>query len=100
MAMNIIGSTRNEEIARVQAEIEVDLTMVGITAVEDCLQDGVPQAIATVKAAGVRVWVLTGDKTETAVDIAHSCNLFTANTTLAYVTGATSEETVLAKLAE
>merc|ERR1719183_3121820 len=98
MAMNIIGSTRNEEIARVQAEIEVDLTMVGITAVEDCLQDGVPEAIATIKAAGVRVWVLTGDKTETAVDISRSCQLFSEDTVLAYGTGADSEEAAFQKL--
>merc|ERR1719440_2571329 len=90
--MNIIDSTKNAEIARVQAELENDLTMTGITAVEDCLQDGVPEAIATIKAAGVKVWVLTGDKTETAVDIARSCQLFTDSPVLGYVTDATSEE--------
>jgi len=58
--------------------------------VEDRLQDGVPEAIETVKAAGVRVWVLTGDKTETAVDIAKSCLLFTSETHIAYAVDAES----------
>lgn len=38
-----------------------------------CSQEGVPETIDLVKAAGIRLWVLTGDKTETAVDIARSC---------------------------
>jgi magnesium-transporting ATPase (P-type) len=41
------------------------------------LQDGVPEAIEALTAAGIRVWVLTGDKVETAISIALSCRLFT-----------------------
>jgi len=84
----------------VSARIEHDLTILGITAVEDCLQDGVPKAIATLKECGVRVWVLTGDKTETAVDIARSCMLFVDGTTLAYGTEAGSLEDALSRLQE
>jgi len=53
----------------------VDLEYAGITAVEDMLQEGVPDTIALLKKAGVRVWVLTGDKVETAIDIGYSCKL-------------------------
>merc|ERR1719482_2294128 len=97
-AQTITDNSRDQKVCEVQAAIEKDLKLLGITGVEDCLQDGVPEAIATIKAAGVRVWVLTGDKVETAVDIAHSCRLFTDNTTLAYAVDATSEEDALSKL--
>jgi len=69
-----------------------------VTAVEDRLQDGVPSAIQTVKDAGIRLWVLTGDKVETAVDIAFSCALFDSRTHLAYATYAGSTEETLEKL--
>jgi len=98
IAQSATDSSKFEQVAAMQSAIETDLKYAGITAVEDCLQDGVPEAIATIKDAGVRIWVLTGDKTETAVDIARSCQLFTQSTTLAYATGADSEEAAYAKL--
>lgn len=97
-ALSIVDNTRNEEVAKISAEMEVDLTFVGLTAVEDRLQDGVPIAIQRIKDAGVRLWVLTGDKTETAVDIARSCALFTTNTQLAYATEGLSVEDTKKKL--
>merc|ERR1719478_728691 len=97
-AQNITDNTKEAKVMELQAKLEVELKLVGITAVEDCLQDGVPEAIATIKAAGVKLWVLTGDKTETAVDIARSCHLFTDSTTLAYATEADSIEMALEKL--
>ena len=49
--------------------------MSGATAIEDKLQDGVPEAIAELAAAGINIWVLTGDKEETAINIAVACNV-------------------------
>lgn len=66
---------REAKLAECGEEIEVDLDYVGITAVEDLLQDGVPETIELLKQAGLRVWVLTGDKVETAIDIGYSCAL-------------------------
>lgn len=54
-------------------DMERGLALLGATAVEDKLQEGVPEAIASLKAAGVAVWVLTGDKMETAISIGHTC---------------------------
>jgi len=51
------------------------LLLVGATAIEDKLQDKVPETIASFLAAGIHVWVLTGDKLETAVNIGMACNL-------------------------
>ena len=46
----------------VAAELETGLGLLGATAIEDKLQDGVGDCIETLRSAGVRVWVLTGDK--------------------------------------
>lgn len=67
---------REAAVAAVAASVECDLTLLGATAVEDRLQMGVPESIAALMAAGIRVWVLTGDKLETAISIAVSANLF------------------------
>lgn len=58
---------RDEAIEKASAEIENDLHLLGATAIEDKLQDGVPEAIADLKRAGIKVWVATGDKLETAI---------------------------------
>jgi phospholipid-transporting ATPase len=55
--------------------IEKDLVLVGCTAIEDKLQEGVPACIQTLSAAGIKIWVLTGDKMETAINIAYACSL-------------------------
>merc|ERR1719411_798623 len=57
-------------------KIEWDMTLLGATGIEDKLQDGVPDAISNLRKAGIVVWVLTGDKQETAINIAYSCKLF------------------------
>lgn len=56
-------------------EIEDNLELIGVTAIEDKLQAGVPEAIRTLLDANIRVWMITGDKQETAVNIAVSCDL-------------------------
>ena len=66
---------REEKLDAVYNTIERDLTLIGATAIEDKLQDGVPQTIANLQLAGIKVWVLTGDKQETAINIGYSCNL-------------------------
>jgi len=53
---------RDAELSEVYEEIEKDLTLLGATAIEDKLQDGVPEAIANLSLAGIKIWVLTGDK--------------------------------------
>jgi P-type E1-E2 ATPase len=57
------------------AELELDLTLLGSSAIEDKLQAGVPRAIADMGTAGVAVWVLTGDKEETAINIAYASEI-------------------------
>ncbi|CAD7086518.1 unnamed protein product [Hermetia illucens] len=58
------------------AKLESNLTLLGATGIEDRLQEGVPEAIASLLSAGIIIWVLTGDKPETAINVAYSAKLF------------------------
>nr|XP_045622548.1 probable phospholipid-transporting ATPase IA [Procambarus clarkii] len=66
---------RERKIEDAAQLIENNLTLLGATAIEDKLQDEVPETIAALLKAGIHVWVLTGDKQETAINIGHSCHL-------------------------
>ena len=56
-------------------EMEIGLSLLGATAIEDKLQIGVPDAIADLARAGIKLWVLTGDKEDTAINIGFACKL-------------------------
>ena len=60
---------REDELDRVYNQIERDLVLLGATAIEDKLQDGVPRTIGNLRQSGIKIWVLTGDKQETAINI-------------------------------
>ncbi|KAK5231750.1 phospholipid transporting ATPase [Exophiala xenobiotica] len=66
---------REDRLEEVADRIERELLLIGGTAIEDRLQDGVPDTIALLGQAGIKLWVLTGDKVETAINIGFSCNL-------------------------
>ena len=59
----------------VAEKIERGFYLLGATAIEDKLQDNVPITIWKLKEAGIKIWVLTGDKIETAINIGYSCEL-------------------------
>lgn len=58
--------------------LESDLTLLGATGIEDKLQDDVDKTIAKLQTAGIIVWMLTGDKKETAVSLAHASGLLSS----------------------
>jgi phospholipid-transporting ATPase len=66
---------RQKQIEKVAEIIEKDFVLVGSTAIEDKLQDKVGETISDLKEAGLKLWVLTGDKVETAINIGFSCKL-------------------------
>ncbi|XP_068012406.1 phospholipid-transporting ATPase IK isoform X2 [Melanerpes formicivorus] len=68
---------RAPQLHRLYEEMEQDLQLLGATAIEDKLQDGVPETIQLLKLGNIKVWVLTGDKQETAVNIGYACKLLT-----------------------
>lgn len=74
-AKTSIGGDREANLERVIDMMERELILVGATAVEDKLQKGVPQCIDKLAQAGLKIWVLTGDKMETAINIGFACSL-------------------------
>ena len=78
---------REERMETLASELESDLLLLGATAIEDKLQDGVPETIADLKRAGIKVWVATGDKLETAIAIGYSTMLLTRDMNLIVVRG-------------
>ena len=63
------------KLAELYDSYEKGLDYVGASAIEDKLQYGVPETIDMLIKANIKVWVLTGDKQETAIEIGKSCKL-------------------------
>ncbi|XP_032488547.1 probable phospholipid-transporting ATPase VD isoform X1 [Phocoena sinus] len=66
---------REELLLESAMRLENKLTLLGATGIEDRLQEGVPESIEALHKAGIKIWMLTGDKQETAVNIAYACKL-------------------------
>ncbi|NXF33768.1 AT8B1 ATPase, partial [Nyctibius bracteatus] len=81
---SVATTNRDEALDKVYEEIEKNLILLGATAIEDKLQDGVPETISRLSKADIKIWVLTGDKKETAENIGFSCELLTDETTICY----------------
>jgi P-type E1-E2 ATPase len=62
-------------VDEVAASIERNLTIVGSTAIEDLLQEDVADTIVSLREAGIKIWVLTGDKVGTAMNVGVTCGL-------------------------
>uniref|UniRef100_A0A3Q3RQU2 Phospholipid-transporting ATPase n=1 Tax=Mastacembelus armatus TaxID=205130 RepID=A0A3Q3RQU2_9TELE len=83
---------REEKLDELYEEIEKDLQLLGATAVEDKLQDGVPQTIEQLAKADIKIWVLTGDKQETAENIGYSCNMLREEMKEVFIVAASTTE--------
>ncbi|XP_061363200.1 probable phospholipid-transporting ATPase 8 [Gastrolobium bilobum] len=70
-----VAADRNALVDAAADKMERDLILLGATAVEDKLQKGVPECIVKLAKARIKLWVLTGDKMETAVNIGYACSL-------------------------
>lgn len=68
-------------LRKISNNIENNVCILGASAIEDKLQQGVPEAIESLRIAGIKVWVLTGDKQETAISIGYSSKLLTNDMT-------------------
>ncbi|EJS44206.1 dnf3p [Saccharomyces arboricola H-6] len=87
---------RKQKIDEVGAEIEDGLSLLGVTAIEDKLQEGVSEAIEKIRRAGIKLWMLTGDKRETAINIGYSCMLIKDYSTVVILT--TTDENIISKM--
>ena len=68
-------------------ELESNIIILGGSAIEDKLQDFVPEAIADLRKANIQIWMLTGDKLETAKNIGISCNLIDSSSSAIHIEG-------------
>lgn len=91
-AANTVNN-RGAELDAAAELIEKDLLLIGATAIEDKLQSGVPDTIHTLAEAGIKIWVLTGDRQETAINIGYSCKLLTEDMSLMIVNEESKEAT-------
>lgn len=66
---------RDYQTNKLYHQIESNMKLIGTTAVEDTLQEGVPETIENLRSADIKVWLLTGDKVETAISAAYLCKL-------------------------
>ena len=92
-ASTTVSGNRAEELDKAAELIEHDFFLLGATAIEDKLQDGVPDTIHTLQEAGIKIWVLTGDRQETAINIGMSCKLISEDMTLLIVNEESSTAT-------
>ncbi|XP_030081762.1 phospholipid-transporting ATPase ID isoform X7 [Drosophila hydei] len=86
--------SRESKLNAMYEEVESGMQLLGVTAIEDKLQDGVPKSIANLQNAGIKIWVLTGDKQETAINIGYSCQLLTDELVDVFIVDGSSVEEV------
>ncbi|KAH7905699.1 Ca-transporting ATPase [Hygrophoropsis aurantiaca] len=84
---------RGEALDQAAELIEKDMFLLGATAIEDKLQEGVPDAIHTLQMAGIKIWVLTGDRQETAINIGMSCRLIAESMNLVIINEENARDT-------
>jgi phospholipid-translocating ATPase len=83
-------ANRDDRIAELYEEVENGFEIIGLTAIEDRLQDRVPETISFFRQANIQLWMLTGDKRETAINIGYSANLLDRDKSVVHVVDADS----------
>jgi magnesium-transporting ATPase (P-type) len=78
--MAIIDKTCVKELEQTISDIESNTLLLGVSGLEDKLQDDVRNVLADFIEAGINCWMLTGDKLDTAESIGYSCKLFNDDT--------------------
>ncbi|ETK93343.1 hypothetical protein L915_03474 [Phytophthora nicotianae] len=85
-------SNREQLCVEVARKIEKSTKLLGATGVEDLLQDGVRECISQLSLGGINIWMLTGDKDETAISVAHMCGLIGPKSKIIIIKGKTKQD--------
>ncbi|KAG3080922.1 hypothetical protein PI124_g19286 [Phytophthora idaei] len=85
-------SNREQLCVEVARKIEKSTKLLGATGVEDLLQDGVRECISQLSLGGINIWMLTGDKDETAISVAHMCGLIGPKSKIVIIKGKTKQD--------
>lgn len=99
IAATLATVNREQKVAEIEDLMEYDFELVGATAIEDKLQDDVANTISVLKEAGIKIWVLTGDKIETAINIGYSCKVLN-NEMEQYIIDKVSTDGIIDQLAD
>lgn len=91
---------RSKKVELVGEKIEFNFQLLGATAIEDKLQEGVSEAIDKLKRAGIKMWMLTGDKRETAINIGYSCRLIKDYSTVVILSSQEGQEKLAQRITE
>ncbi|EDX16639.1 phospholipid-transporting ATPase IF [Drosophila simulans] len=91
-------SNRNELISSCYETVENELDLLGATALEDALQEHVGDTLEALQAAGLKIWVLTGDKVETAYNIGLACRHIPRGSKQHFIINTTEPAELLARL--
>lgn len=89
---------RSQQIELIGGQIEHSLELGGATAIEDKLQEGVSEAIDKLRRAGIKLWMLTGDKRETAINIGYACRLIKDYSTVVILTNDEDRTTIMLRI--
>ncbi|XP_002071284.2 phospholipid-transporting ATPase IF [Drosophila willistoni] len=93
-------NNRNELIAKCYETVEIGLDLLGATALEDALQDNVAETLVALQTAGLKIWVLTGDKVETAFNIGLACKHIPPGAEIHFIINVTEPLELLGRLQE
>ncbi|KAA8496830.1 putative phospholipid-transporting ATPase VA [Porphyridium purpureum] len=91
-AQGLLGAEREQAMATVEDQLERNLTLLGASAIEDKLQELVPEALRKFAMAGIKTWVATGDKQETAINIGLSCGILDADMDVVVINETSAED--------
>eukprot|EP00469_Lotharella_globosa_P019054 CAMPEP_0167813604 /NCGR_PEP_ID=MMETSP0112_2-20121227/1949_1 /TAXON_ID=91324 /ORGANISM="Lotharella globosa, Strain CCCM811" /LENGTH=1523 /DNA_ID=CAMNT_0007712711 /DNA_START=269 /DNA_END=4840 /DNA_ORIENTATION=+ len=91
-ASRSLGGNRKELLEAAAEAIEKDIHVLGVTAIEDKLQEDVAATISNLADAGIKLWVLTGDKVETAINIGYSCKVLVPDMKVIKLTSDSKEQ--------
>lgn len=84
----LMSADRDAQMARVVSNrLETELELLGVTGVEDKLQPDIKPSLELLRNAGIRIWMLTGDKVETAKCVAVSSRLVSRGQYIYTLTG-------------
>lgn len=95
-----IAQEKGRDLSKFYNMLENDMYFTGVTAIEDKLQEGVDSTISCIMACGVRIWVLTGDKEDTALEIGKSCKLIQNNCKILKITNFETVEKTINQLVD
>ena len=92
--------SREQKLAQALKQIESQLIVVGATGIEDKLQEDCAATLEKLRRGGIKIWVLTGDKRETAINISKSCKHFSNDIILLHLTDLPTSKEIESRLSQ